>query len=126
MKQERKNKWRNISLNSLADELRGLSDVVVPETLKARLFGDIPAGNSKATSRSSVRFWPGVCRLGMAAAIILGVGLMFWSNYGPSGPAGVLVSDLNDRSFNYTSADHNGMAIGDNNYVSYDGNNSSR
>lgn len=99
----RKQKRKGMTLKSLEARLRCLSQVEVPETLKAKLFAAIPEREQKATPQYQVPCRRRVWRFGAAAAAaVLIFGLLFSINYGLSVPSQVLFTELNDTSLCYT------------------------
>ena len=110
-------KWKDMTLKALEVELRRLPEVEVPETLKAKLFAKAPNSKTKGIREHQLQWRPGVWGLGIAAATVLILALIFVPNYGPSVPSQALTADLDDNSTRYVLADQNNALIADTNYV---------
>ena len=114
MTQNQEKKSKHITQKSLAEDLRRLPEVEVPETLQARLLDAIPVTQANLTRDHQLR----CCRawdFGVtAAAAVLIFALMFLVNYGLSTPSKTAIIEF-DTSLCYTRWDQN--------YFLYDQNN---
>jgi hypothetical protein len=123
MAQNQEKKSKHITQKSLADELRRLPEVEVPETLEARLLAAIPVRKENLTRDHQLR-WYRTWDFGVTAtAAVLIFALMFLVNYGLSTPTKTGIIEF-DTSLCYTGWDQNNFMYDQNNthlekYVPY-------
>lgn len=130
MAQNKEQKWEDITLKSLKAELRGLPEVEVPETLKAKLLAGIPGMRQKLSSIEHQLKWHLRARdcVATVSAAVLILALMLLVNYGLSTPSQIPLTELSDMSLSYTGWDQNSFwydqnnsLIEDTSYINYNG-----
>ena len=117
-KNQKYNKWRNITPKSLEAELCSLPQIRIPEALKVKLMAGIPDRQAELIREHRIRWWPGVWG-GVAAAAVLILALILMPSFGPSVSSKVSIADLNDKATRYILADQNSTLIKDTNYTSH-------
>ncbi len=114
MARNQEKKSKHITQNSLAEDLRRLPEIEVPETLEARLLDAIPVRGENLTRAYQLR-WYRTWDFGVtAAAAVLIFALMFLVNYGLSIPSQTSITEF-DTSLCYTSWDQNNFLYDQNN-----------
>ena len=121
MKRNQEEKREDIMFNTLEAKLRSLPEVEVPKSLKAKLFAKIPDSKVECTRKYQVQSRTRVWGLGIAAAAIVILAVIFSPNYDPSVPSREVIADLNDRTTRYLLADQNNTINKDSNYVDFNG-----
>jgi hypothetical protein len=98
MTENKEHDWENITLKSLEAKLQSLSEVQVPQSLRAKLFATIPERQPPVAPAHQVQWRLGAWGFGAAAVVVLILALIFLPNYGPSVPSKTLIMDLNDKT----------------------------
>ena len=118
MKENRKQKGKEITLRSLKAKLRCLSQVEAPKTLEGKLLEAIVDRKRQTGAERLPGFHRRTWDFGAsAAAAILIFALMLVVNYGLSVPSQMLATELDDVSLCYARYDHNNLLY-DQNYGS--------
>ncbi len=123
MTQNQEKKSKHITQKSLAEDLRRLPEVEVPETLEARLLDAIPVTQANLTPGHQLRCYRAWDFGVTAAAAVLIFALMFLVNYGLSTPSQTAIIEF-DTSLCYTRWDQSKFMYDQNNtylekYVPY-------
>ncbi len=98
MTENKEQDWENITLKSLEAKLQSLSELQVPQSLRAKLFASIPERQPRVAPTHPVQWRLGAWGFGAAAVVVLILALIFLPNYGPSVPPKTLIIDLNDKT----------------------------
>lgn len=116
-------KRKEIKLRVLEKKLQSFSKIEVPETLKNKLFSDIPATGEKRDFQYHHKWYPvfyDFATTAMAAILILA--LIFTLNYGLSAPSHISLSSLHDPLVYRSVLDQNNYLYDHNNgYSTYIG-----
>jgi hypothetical protein len=102
MTENQEHKWNDMSLKSLEEELRCLSEVKIPEKLKTKLLAAIPSRQQRTSISHRLKWHLGARDLmTTAAAVIFIFASMLMVSYGLPNPPKTLLMEPNDSSLRY-------------------------
>ena len=114
MTENQKQKSKHITLKSLADRLRRLPEIEVPETLEEKLLSAIPGRQTEHAPHLRLRCYRLWDFGATAAAAVLIFALMFLVSYGLSTPSQTSIAEF-DTSLCYTKWEQNNFLYDQNN-----------
>lgn len=114
MTENQKHKSKHITLKSLADRLRRLPELEVPEALEDKLLAAIPGRQPKPAPGLRLRWYRAWDFGATAAAAVLIFALMFLVSYGLSTPSQISIAEF-DTSLCYTKWEQNNFLYDQNN-----------
>ena len=121
MTENQEQKWEDVTLKSLEAEVRSLGEVEAPETLKRKLFAQIPNSKPGCEREHQVRWRSGVLGFAAAVAAVVILALIFVPNYVPSMPSQRVIAEINDRPTHSSPAEESNALIKDINYADCNG-----
>lgn len=115
------NGHEEVSMDWVRRQLKAISAVEPPESLKGRLIAGIPVTGEGQRAACCVPAWSGWARwAGAAAAVVVTASAIVWLGV-PAGRQGRPIADINSETSQAYARDHNGLSPSDTNLCDING-----